>query len=122
MIELKNEGVIVNIFLIFCVGNMGQVNYLVVKVGVVVDIVVWVKELVCYGICVVGVVLGFIEIEMIVGMKFEVLEKMIVGIFFKCMGKLVEIVYLVVYIFENDYYIGCVFELDGGLCLQVLVL
>ena len=117
MIELKNEGAIVNISSISRAGNMGQANYSAAKAGVAADTVVWAKELARYGIRVAGVAPGFIETEMTAGMKPEALEKMTAGIPLKRMGKPVEIAHSVAYIFENDYYTGRVLELDGGLRL-----
>lgn len=80
MIELKNEGAIVNISSISRAGNMGQANYSAAKAGVAADTVVWAKELARYGIRVAGVAPGFIETEMTAGMKPEALEKMTAGI------------------------------------------
>jgi 3-oxoacyl-[acyl-carrier protein] reductase len=45
MIELKNQGAIVNISSISRAGNMGQANYSAAKAGVAADTVVWAKEL-----------------------------------------------------------------------------
>ncbi|WJQ52907.1 SDR family oxidoreductase, partial [Pseudomonas aeruginosa] len=86
MIELKNEGAIVNISSISRAGNMGQANYSAAKAGVAADTVVWAKELARYGIRVAGVAPGFIETEMTAGMKPEALEKMTAGIPLKRMG------------------------------------
>ncbi|MFN2857922.1 SDR family NAD(P)-dependent oxidoreductase, partial [Escherichia coli] len=80
MIELKNEGAIVNISSISRPGNMGQANYSAAKAGVAADTVVWAKELARYGSRVAGVAAGFIETEMAAGMKPEALEKMTAGI------------------------------------------
>lgn len=63
MIELKNEGAIVNISSISRAGNMGQANYSAAKAGVAADTVVWAKELARYGIRVAGVAPGFIETD-----------------------------------------------------------
>jgi len=117
MIELKNEGAIVNISSISRAGNMGQANYSAAKAGVAADTVVWAKELARYGIRVAGVAPGFIETEMTASMKPEALEKMTSGIPLKRMGKPAEIAHSVAYILENDYYTGRILELDGGLRL-----
>src|SRR3989338_4823901 len=71
MIELKNEGAIINISSISRAGNIGQANYSAAKAGVAADTVVWDKELARYGIRVAGVAPGFIETEMVASMKPE---------------------------------------------------
>ena len=114
MIELKNEGAIVNISSISRAGNMGQANYSAAKAGVAADTVVWAKELARYGIRVAGVAPGFIETEMTASMRPEVLEKMTATIPLRRMGKPAEIAHSVAYIMENDYYTGRILELDGG--------
>ena len=116
MIELQNQGAIVNISSINGQkGAFGQANYSAAKAGVAADTVVWAKELARYGIRVAGVAPGFIETEMTLSMKPEALEKMTSGIPLKRMGKPEEIAQSAAYIFENDYYTGRILELDGGL-------
>ncbi|WP_439859552.1 SDR family oxidoreductase [Pseudomonas sp. MBLB4136] len=117
MIELQNQGAIINISSISRAGNMGQANYSAAKAGVAADTVVWAKELARYGIRVAGVAPGFIETEMTLGMKPEALDKMTAGIPLRRMGKPAEIAHSVAYILENDYYTGRILELDGGLRL-----
>ncbi|MBU0808589.1 MAG: SDR family oxidoreductase [Gammaproteobacteria bacterium] len=117
MIELKNEGAIINISSISRAGNIGQANYSAAKAGVAADTVVWAKELARYGIRVAGVAPGFIETEMVASMKPEALERMTSVIPLRRMGKPAEIAHSVAYILENDYYTGRILELDGGLRL-----
>ena len=117
MIELNNQGAIINISSISRAGNMGQANYSAAKAGVAADTVVWAKELARYGIRVAGVAPGFIETEMVASMKPEALEKMTSGIPLKRLGQPKEIAHSVAYILENDYYTGRILELDGGLRL-----
>ncbi len=117
MIELKRTGAIINISSISRAGNMGQANYSAAKAGVAADTVVWAKELARHGIRVAGVAPGFIETEMVAGMKPEALEKMAAGIPLKRLGKPMEIAHSVAYLFENDYFTGRILELDGGLRL-----
>ncbi|HDZ56206.1 MAG TPA: SDR family oxidoreductase [Pseudomonas xinjiangensis] len=117
MVELKSQGLIINISSISRAGNMGQSNYSAAKAGVAALTVVWAKELARYGIRVAGIAPGFIETEMTGGMKPEALEKMTSGIPLKRMGKPEEIAHSAAYLFENDYYTGRVLELDGGIRL-----
>ncbi|MBA6418512.1 SDR family oxidoreductase [Pseudomonas neustonica] len=115
MIELGNQGLIINISSISRAGNVGQSNYTAAKAGVAAMTVTWAKELSRYGIRVAGIAPGFIETEMTGSMKPEALEKMTAGIPLKRMGKPAEIAHSAAYLFENDYYTGRILELDGGL-------
>jgi 3-oxoacyl-[acyl-carrier protein] reductase len=115
MIELNNQGAIINISSISRAGNVGQTNYSAAKAGVAAATVTWAKELARYGIRVAGIAPGFIETEMTGGMKPEALEKMAAGIPLKRMGRPEEIAHSAAYILENDYYSGRILELDGGL-------
>lgn len=117
MVELKNQGAIINISSISRAGNVGQTNYSAAKAGVAAATVTWARELARYGIRVAGIAPGFIETEMTLGMKPEALEKMTSGIPLKRMGRPEEIAHSAAYIFENDYYTGRILELDGGLRL-----
>ncbi|WP_120994550.1 SDR family oxidoreductase [Stutzerimonas urumqiensis] len=117
MVELKNEGAIINISSISRAGNIGQTNYSAAKAGVAALTVVWARELARYGIRVAGVAPGFIETEMTGSMKPEALEKMTAGIPLRRMGRPQEIAHSVAYLLENDYYSGRILELDGGLRL-----
>ena len=112
MVELNNQGAIINISSISRAGNVGQTNYSAAKAAATVT---WAKELARYGIRVAGIAPGFIETEMTLGMKPEALEKMTSFIPLKRMGKVGEIAHSAAYIFENDYYSGRILELDGGL-------
>ncbi len=117
MIELKNQGAIVNISSISRAGNMGQVNYSAAKAGVAADTVVWAKELARYGIRVAAIAPGFVETEMTLSMKPEALAKMAATIPLQRLGRPEEIAHSVAFIFENDYYNGRILEVDGGLRL-----
>lgn len=117
MIELKNQGAIVNISSISRNGNMGQANYSAAKAGVAADTVVWAKELAPYGIRVAGIAPGFIATDMTKSMNPDILAKMTALIPLQRMGQPAEIAHSVAYLFENDYYTGRMLELDGGLRL-----
>ncbi|TBU96606.1 SDR family oxidoreductase [Phytopseudomonas dryadis] len=117
MIELQNQGAIVNISSISRAGNIGQANYSAAKAGVAADTVVWARELARYDIRVAGVAPGFIETDMVASMKPEALERMTTAIPLKRLGTPREIAHSVAYILENDYYTGRILELDGGMRL-----
>lgn len=108
-------GCIVILLLVFgLVGNRGQVNYSVVKVGIIGVIKVLVLELVSCQIIVNCVVLGLIEIEMF---NDEVVEYVFKLIFVGCVGWLDEVVVIVVFLlFELVGYIICqVILVNGGM-------
>jgi 3-oxoacyl-[acyl-carrier protein] reductase len=117
MIKLNSKGVIVNISSISRAGNMGQTNYSASKAGVQAMAVTWGKELARYGIRTGSVAPGFINTEMVAGMKPEAREKLTAGIPLKRMGEPDEIANAVEFIFDNDYFTGRIIEVDGLLRL-----
>jgi 3-oxoacyl-[acyl-carrier protein] reductase len=117
MIRLGSEGVIINISSISRAGNMGQTNYAATKAGVQAMAVTWGKELARFGIRTGSVAPGFINTEMVAGMKPEAREKLTKGIPLKRMGEPDEIARAVEFIFDNDYFTGRIIEVDGMLRL-----
>jgi len=117
MVELGSKGVIVNISSISRAGNMGQTNYSATKAGVHAMAVTWAKELARYGIRAAAVAPGFINTEMVAGMKPEAREKLTAGIPVRRMGEPDEIASAVEFIFANDYISGRIIEVDGALRL-----
>jgi len=117
MIQLGSKGVIVNISSISRAGNMGQTNYSASKAGVHAMAVTWAKELARYGIRTGSVAPGFINTEMVAGMKPEARDKLTSGIPLKRMGEPDEIAAAVEFIFQNDYFSGRLIEVDGALRL-----
>ena len=106
MIQLGSKGVIVNVSSISRAGNMGQTNYSATKAGVHAMAVTWAKELARYGIRAASVAPGFINTEMVAGMKPEARDKLTSGIPARRMGEPDEIASAVEFIFENDYFSG----------------
>lgn len=117
MIQLGSKGAIINISSISRAGNMGQTNYTASKAGVAAMAVTWAKELARYGIRTGAVAPGFINTEMVQGMKPEARDKLTSGIPLKRIGEPDEIAQAVEFIFENDYFSGRVIEVDGVLRL-----
>lgn len=117
MVEGDIKGCIVNISSISRAGNMGQTNYSAAKAGVAAMAVAWARELARYGIRAAAVAPGFINTEMVAGMKPEAREKLISGIPLKRMGEPDEIAHTVEFILLNDYVSGRCFEVDGALRL-----
>src|SRR5690606_13420764 len=117
MVEGGRKGCIVNISSISRAGNMGQTNYAAAKAGVVAMAVAWSRELARYGIRAAAVAPGFINTEMVAGMKPEAREKLVSGIPLRRMGEPDEIARTVEFIFENDYVSGRCFDIDGALRL-----
>lgn len=117
MIELRNEGAIINISSVSRAGNIGQANYSAAKAAVAADTVVWAREFARYGIRVAGVAPGFIETDMVASMKPEALQRMTDVIPLKRLGKPAEIAHAIAFLLENDYFTGRILELDGGVRL-----
>lgn len=117
IIESGSEGVIINISSISRAGNMGQTNYSAAKAGVQAMAVTWAKELARYGIRVAAIAPGFINTEMVAGMKEAAREKLTAGIPLRRMGEPDEIAATVEFILRNDYVTGRCFDIDGGLRL-----
>ncbi|MBD9396200.1 SDR family oxidoreductase [Pseudomonas sp. PDM11] len=117
MIELQNEGAIINISSVSRAGNIGQANYSAAKAAVAADTVVWAREFARYGIRVSGVAPGFIETDMVASMKPEALQRMTDVIPLKRLGKPKEIAHAIAFLLENDYFTGRILELDGGVRL-----
>jgi 3-oxoacyl-[acyl-carrier protein] reductase len=117
MVEGGTKGCIINISSISRAGNMGQTNYTAAKAGVAAMAVTWAKELARYGIRAAAVAPGFINTEMVAGMKPEAREKLTSGIPLKRMGDPDEIAHTVEFILLNDYVSGRCFEIDGALRL-----
>lgn len=117
MVEGGRKGCIINISSISRAGNMGQTNYSAAKAGVTAMAVAWAKELARYGIRAAAVAPGFINTEMVAGMKPEAREKLVAGIPLRRMGEPDEIAHTVEFILQNDYVSGRVFEIDGALRL-----
>ena len=117
MIVKGTPGVIINISSISRAGNAGQTNYSAAKAGVAAMAVTWAKELARYGIRAASIAPGFINTEMVAGMKPEAREKLTSGIPLKRMGEPAEIAQTVEFILQNDYVSGRCFEIDGALRL-----
>ena len=79
--------------------------------------VAWSKELARYGIRCASIAPGFINTEMVAGMKEAAREKLTSAIPLKRMGEPDEIAQTVEFILQNDYVSGRCFEIDGALRL-----
>ena len=117
MVENGSQGCIINISSISRAGNMGQTNYSAAKAGVQAMAVAWAKELARYGIRAAAIAPGFINTEMVAGMKEAAREKLTAGIPLRRMGEPDEIAHTVEFILLNDYVSGRCFDIDGGLRL-----
>jgi 3-oxoacyl-[acyl-carrier protein] reductase len=117
MIELGNEGLIINISSVSRAGNMGQTNYSAAKAGVATMAVSWAKELARHKIRAAAIAPGFVGTEMVASMKPEALAKMEAQIPLGRVGQPEEIAHTAVFLFENDYITGRVIETDGGIRL-----
>jgi 3-oxoacyl-[acyl-carrier protein] reductase len=114
MIQGGQPGCIINISSISRAGNAGQTNYSATKAGVAAMAVTWSKELARYGIRAAAIAPGFINTEMVAGMKPEAREKLLALVPLRRMGEPDEIAHTVEFILQNDYVSGRCFEIDGA--------
>ena len=117
MVKKNNPGVIVNISSISREGNMGQTNYSTTKAGVVAMTVALAKELARYNIRVAAIAPGYTATEMVLAMREDMQEKVKATIPLRRFATTQEIASTALFIAENDYVTGRVFEIDGGLRL-----
>jgi len=115
MIKSGSDGVIINISSVSRAGNAGQTNYSAAKAGVASMAVTWARELARHGIRCMAIAPGFISTDMVASMRPEALERMVAQIPLGRLGTPDEIADTAVFIFENDYLTGRVFETDGGI-------
>lgn len=117
MIRLGNGGLIINISSISREGNPGQTNYSATKAGVAAMTVVWAKELARYGIRSAAIAPGFCATEILAAMKPEMVARVKSAVPLRRLGDPAEIAATAVFIAQNDFVTGRVFEVDGGLRL-----
>ncbi len=117
MIRLGHGGLIINVSSISRAGNVGQTNYSTTKGGVAAMTVVWAKELARYGIRSAAIAPGFCATEILAAMKPDILARIKAAIPLRRLGDPAEIAATAVFIAENDFVTGRVFEVDGGLRL-----
>jgi 3-oxoacyl-[acyl-carrier protein] reductase len=115
MVNLGNEGVIINISSISRNGNPGQTNYSAAKSGVVAMTKTWAKELARYKIRAAAIAPGMMATDMTANMKPEALERATSFIPLGHLGSPQNIAHGCAFIIENDYFTGRILEIDGGL-------
>ena len=113
-VELKKEGVIINIASVARSGNFGQSNYSAAKAGVSAMTVLWAQELAQYGIRVAGIAPGFTATEMVVSLREDIKEKFTKSIPLRRFAKTSEISDGALFILKNDNFTGRMLEIDGG--------
>lgn len=104
-------------FVVGIMGNGGQVNYVVVKVGLIGFSKLLVCEVVLCGIIVNVVVLGFIEMDMICVLSDDQCVGILVQVFVGCFGGVQEIVNVVVFLVFDEvvYIMGETLYVNGGM-------
>lgn len=117
MVKSGVRGLIINISSISRAGNMGQTNYSASKSAVDSMTVTWSKELARYGIRVCAIAPGYINTDMVAGVRPDVLEKVIQNIPAGRLGEADEVSEALQFIVKNDFYTGRVMEIDGGMRL-----
>jgi len=118
MVATRTRGVIVNISSVSASGNAGQSAYSAAKAGVNALTATWAKELSLMGIRVVALAPGFTETESTKDALSEaVLRETVKRVPLRRLGRPEEIADGVLFVIQNDFFNGKVFELDGGLIL-----
>lgn len=104
-------------FVVGIMGNGGQVNYVVVKVGLIGFSKLLVCEVVLCGIIVNVVVLGFIEMDMICVLSDDQCVGILVQVSVGCFGGVQEIVNVVVFLVFDEvvYIMGEILYVNGGM-------
>ena len=77
--------------------------------------ITWAKELSRYGIRVAAVAPGYINTDMVAGVRPDVLEKVVANIPVGRLGEADEVSQAVHFIMGNDFFNGRIMELDGGM-------
>lgn len=117
MMRKGNPGVVINISSVSRAGNMGQANYSTTKAGVVAFTIAIAKELAREGIRAACIAPGYTATEMVLSMREDVQDKVKSTIPLRRFAEPSEIARTALFIVENDYVTGRVFEIDGGLRL-----
>lgn len=114
MVNLGNQGVIINLSSVSRAGNMGQSNYSASKAAVAAMTVTWGKELARFGIRSGCIAPGLVDTAMARQMRPEMMERFLSTVPLRRLAQVEELGHTAKYIFENDYFTGRVIELDGG--------
>jgi 3-oxoacyl-[acyl-carrier protein] reductase len=116
MVTARTKGVVVNISSVSAAGNPGQSAYSAAKAGVNALTAVWAKELGPLGIRVAAVAPGFTDTRSLEGALTESARREAVRrIPVRRLARPEEIAEGVIAVIRHDYFVGKVFELDGGL-------
>jgi 3-oxoacyl-[acyl-carrier protein] reductase len=115
MVESGRGGVIINISSISRAGVAGQTNYSAAKAGVAAMTVTWARELARYRIRVAGIAPGFCETSMVDSIPPNIRDGITSMIPVRRFASPEEIARAALFILQNDYYVGRVLEIDGGL-------
>jgi 3-oxoacyl-[acyl-carrier protein] reductase len=108
------EGCIINLSSLAKAGNAGQSNYSAAKAGVAALTVCWAQELARYHIRVAAIAPGFIETDMTAAIRPDIIEQLKQQIPLKQLGQPEHIAQTALFIAQNDYVSGRIFEIDGG--------
>jgi len=115
MIARRRPGVIVNITSISRKGNAGQSAYAASKAAVEALTVTWSQELAPYRIRVAAIAPGFVPTAMTRNIPPLFLARLRDLSPIKRFGTVEEFGHAIRFVIENDYFVGKVLELDGGI-------
>lgn len=117
----KWVGFIINVFFIVgIIGNVGQLNYVVLKVGIIGFFKFIVKELGLCNVCCNVIVFGFIVMDMIDEFDEKICDVYFVNILLCCFGEGIEVVDVCVFLVldMSSYVFGQVLSVCGVLNIQ----
>jgi 3-oxoacyl-[acyl-carrier protein] reductase len=117
MVEKATKGVIVSISSVCRKGNLGQTNYTAAKAGVAAMTVVWAKELARYGIRAAAIAPGYVHTDMVASIREDVLTRIVDAVPARRLAAPSEVAHALRFVLENEYVIGRVIDVDGGLRL-----
>jgi 3-oxoacyl-[acyl-carrier protein] reductase len=116
----RRTGAIVNVSSVVGItGNIGQVNYVSAKAGLIGMTKACAREMAARGIRVNAVAPGFIETEMTAGLTAELKEKMLETIPLKRIGQPEDVAKVIAFLCseQSAYMTGQVLVVDGGMVM-----
>jgi 3-oxoacyl-[acyl-carrier protein] reductase len=79
--------------------------------------VVWAKELARYGIRAAAIAPGYVHTDMVASIREDVLSRIVDAVPARRLAAPSEVAHALRFVLENEYVIGRVIDVDGGLRL-----
>lgn len=114
----RTSGLIINISSVCAAGNAGQSAYSAAKAGVNALTATWSKELAPWGVRVVGLAPGYIDMgSTVTALSESRLKEIRAEIPLRRLGTIEELTQALFSLIQNDFFHGKTLELDGGLVI-----